>query len=166
MTVTQVVVQSLSRVWLLWPHGLRHARFPCPSLSSQVCSNSCPLSRWWYLTISSCVALFSLCPQSFPASRSFPISVLFASGDQSIGTSASASVLPMDIQGWFQGWLVWSLCCPRDSEESFSAPQFKSINSLALSLLYGPAFTSMHDYWKNRSFDYTALCPQSDVCAF
>ena len=81
-------------------HGLQHTRIPCPSLSSRVCSSSCPLSRWCYLTISSSVALFSLCFQSFPASGSFPMSWLFTSGSQSIGDAASASVLPMNIQGW------------------------------------------------------------------
>ena len=78
----------------LWPHGLQHARLPCPSLSPGVCSNSCPLSRWCHPTISSSIVPFSSCPQSFPASGSFPMSWLFASGSQSIG--ASASVLPMN----------------------------------------------------------------------
>ena len=88
-------------------HGLQHARLPCPSLSLGVGSDSCPLSRWCYLTISSSVALFS-CPQSFPASGSFPVSWLFASGGQIIGASASASVLPMNSQDWFPlGWTGW-----------------------------------------------------------
>ena len=94
------IVQSLSCVWL-WPHGLQHSRFPCFPLSSGVCSNSCPLSWWCYLTISSSVSPFSFCLQSFPASGSFPVSQLFASGGQSIGASASASVLSVNIQGWF-----------------------------------------------------------------
>ena len=85
----------------LWPHGLEHTRLPCPSLSPGVCSDSYPLSQWCYLTISSSVALFSFCLQSFPASGSFPMSRVFTSGGQSIGASASASVLPMNIQGWF-----------------------------------------------------------------
>ena len=85
----------------LWPHGLQHARFPCPSLSLVVCSDSCPLTWWCYLTVSFSVVPFSSCPQSFPASGSFPLSQLFASGGQSIGASASASVLPMNIQDWF-----------------------------------------------------------------
>ena len=85
----------------LQPHGLQHARFPCPSPSPAVCSDSHPLSRWCYLTISSSAALFSFCLQSFPASGSFPMSQLFASGSQRIGASASASVLHMNIQGWF-----------------------------------------------------------------
>ena len=80
---------------------LQHARLPCPPLSSGVCSDSCPLSWWCCPTISSSSALFSFCPQSFPASGSFPMSQFFASGGQSIGASASASVLPMNIRGRF-----------------------------------------------------------------
>ena len=98
----------------LWPHGLQHARLPCPSLSLRLCSNSCSLSHWCHTTISSSVTLFSSCPQSFPASGSFPMSSLFASGGQSIGASALASVLSMNIKGWFPlEWLVWSPCCLR-----------------------------------------------------
>ena len=85
----------------LWPHGLQHSRLPCPLLSPRVCSNSCPLSQWCHQTISSSLAPFSPCPQSFPASGSFPVSRLFASGGQSIGASASASILSVTIQGWF-----------------------------------------------------------------
>ena len=84
----------------LWLHGLQHARLPCPSLSPGVCSNSCPLSGWCHPTISSSVALFS-CLQSFPVSESFPMNQLFISGGQSIGASASASVLPVNIQDLF-----------------------------------------------------------------
>ena len=76
-------------------------RFPCPSPAPVVCSNLCPLSQWCYPTISSSVIPFSSCPQSFPALGSFPMSQFFASGGQSITVSASASVLPMNIQGWF-----------------------------------------------------------------
>ena len=91
----------------LQPHELQHARLPCPSLSPGICSNSHPLSRWCYPIISASVALFS-CPQSFPASRSFPMRWLFASGGQSIGTSASGSVLAINIQDWFPlGWTGW-----------------------------------------------------------
>ena len=85
----------------LWPHELQHARLPCLSLFPRVCSNSCPLSQRCHPTVSSSVTSFSSCPQSFPASGSFPMSWLFASGGQSIGASASASVLAMNIQGWF-----------------------------------------------------------------
>ena len=88
----------------LRPHGLQHTRLPCHSQSSRVCSNSCPLTQWCHPTISSSVTLFSSCPQSFPASGSFPMSQLFTSGDQNIG--ASASIFPMNIQGWFPLWLT------------------------------------------------------------
>jgi len=93
------VVQSLSVSDSLRPHGLQHTKLPCPSPPPRVCSNSCPLSQWCYLTISSSVTHFSFCLQSFPASEFFPMSQLFTSGGQSIG--ASASVLPVNIQGWF-----------------------------------------------------------------
>ena len=95
-----VVAQSLSHVDSLWPHGLQHARLPRPSLSPRVCSDSCPLSRWCRPTISSSVIPFSSCPQPFPASGSYPMSQLFTSGGQSIGASASTSVLPVTFQGW------------------------------------------------------------------
>ena len=85
----------------LGPHGLQHARLPCPSQSPGVCSNSCLLSQWCHPTISSSVVPFCSCIQSFPASGSFLMSQLFASGGRSIGVSASASVLPMNIQDWF-----------------------------------------------------------------
>ena len=136
----------------LWPHGLQHSRFPCLSPTPGAYSNSCPLSWWCHPTISSSVVPFSSCLQSFPASRSFLLSQFFASGDQSIGTSAS--VLPMNIQDWFLlGLMVGSPCSPRDSQESLPTLQFKSIDSLAFSFLYGPTLTSIHDYWKNHSFD-------------
>ena len=90
----------------LEPHEWQHTRLPCPSLPPGVCSNSFPLSWWCHSTISSSVSLFSSCPQSFPASESFTMSWLFASGGQSIGASTSASVLPMSIQGWLAlGWV-------------------------------------------------------------
>ena len=82
-------------------HGLQHTRLPCPSLSPRVCSDSCPSSWWCHPTISSSVTPFSSWLQSFPASGSFPMSRLFTSGGDSIGGSASASVLPVNIQGWF-----------------------------------------------------------------
>ena len=89
-------------------HGLQHARLPCPSPSPRTCSNSCPSSQWWHPTISSSVIPFSSDPQSFPASGSFQMSQLFASGGQSIRVSASTLVLPMNIQDWFPlGWTGW-----------------------------------------------------------
>ena len=86
--------------------GLQHARLHCPSLSPQVCSNSCPLSRWCHPTISASAIFFSSSPKSFPASESFPVSWLFALSGQSTGASASTSGLPIDIQGWFPSGLT------------------------------------------------------------
>jgi len=92
----------------LWPHGLQHPRPTCSSPTPGIYSNSCPLSRWCHPTISSSVIPFSSCLQSFPASGSFQMSQFFISGGQSIGVSASASVLPMNIQDWFLlGWTGW-----------------------------------------------------------
>ena len=92
----------------LQPHGLQHARLPCPSSTPGACSKSCPSSRWCHPTISSSVVPFSSCLQSFPASESFPVSQFFTSGGRSIRVSASASVLPVNIQDWFPlGWTGW-----------------------------------------------------------
>ena len=113
---------------------------PCPSPTPRVYSNSCPSGHWCHPTISSSVVPFSSCLQYFPASGSFPMSQFFASGGQSNGVSTSASVPPINIQDWFPlGWesIHWigSPCSPRDSQESSLTPQFKSINSSALSFL-------------------------------
>ena len=143
----------------LQPHELQHARPPCPSPTPGVHSNSSPLSWWCCATISSSVVLFSSCLQSFLASGSFPVNQFFTSGGQSIGVSASTSVLPMTIQDWFPlGWTGCILrdavpCSPRNSQESSPTPQFKSINSSALSFLYSPTLTSICDYCKNHSLD-------------
>ena len=92
----------------LWPHGLQHARPPCPSPTPGVYSNWCPLSQWCHPTISSSVVPFSSCPQSFPASGSFQMNHLFTSGGQIIGVSAWTSVLPMNTQDWSPlGWTGW-----------------------------------------------------------
>ena len=128
----------------LRPHGPQHTRPPCPSPTPRVYSNSCPLSQWCHPTMSSSVGPFSSRLQSFPATGSFQTSQFFTSGGQIIGVSASASIHPMNTQDW-------SPCCPRDSQESPPTPQFKSINSLALSFLYSPTPTSIQDYWKNHS---------------
>ena len=96
-----VVAQSLSHVQLFPTHGLQHTRLPCPSLLLRVSSNSCLMSWWCHPTISSSVTPFTSCSQSFPGSGSFPMSQPFASDSQSTGVSASASVLPMNIQDWF-----------------------------------------------------------------
>ena len=95
------------------------------------------------------------------------MSQLFISGGQSIGASASASVLPMNIQGWFPLGLTGLISLlSKDSPVSSSAPQCKSINSLALSLLCGPTLTSVHDYWKNHSYDYSDFCRWSARCIY
>ena len=142
----------------LWPHELQHDRLPCPLLSPGACLNSCPLSRGCHPTISSSVAPFSFCPQSFPAWGSFLTSQFFASGSQ--------SKLELQLQlfqwifrvGFLWDWLVWCPCSPRDSQESSLAPQFKSISSLVLSLLYSTP-TSIHDYWKNYNLTiWTFVC--------
>ena len=138
----------------LRPHGLQHARPPCPSPTAGVHSDSRPSSQWYHPAISSSVVPFSSCHQSFPESGSFQMSQLFTSGGQSIRVSASTSVLPMNIQGSFPlGLIGWISLQFKDSQESSPTPQFKSINSLALSFLYSPTLTSIHDYWKNHSLD-------------
>ena len=134
----------------LLPHELQHTRLSCSSPYSGVCSNTCPLSQWCHPTISSYPS-FSSCPQSLPASGSFPMSRLFTSGGQSIVVSALASVLPVNIQGWFSLGLtgLTSLL----SKGLSSLLQFESINSSVLSLPYRPALISIHDYWKNHNLD-------------
>ena len=149
----------------LWPHGLQNARLPCLSQTLRAYSNSCPLSWWCHPNISSSIVPFS-CPQSVPASGSFPMSQFFTSGGQSIGVSASASVLPMNIQDWFPLGLLGPPCCPRNSQESYPTPQFKNIKSSALSFPCNPTLTSIHGYRKNQSFDQADLCWQSNVLAF
>ena len=109
-------------------------------------SNSCPLSLWCHPTISSSVIPFSSDLQSFPSSGSFQMSQFFASGDQSIGVSASASVFPMNIQDWFP--LGWTDCISLLSK-GLSAPQFGSINSSVFNCLYGLTLTFRHKYCKS-----------------
>ena len=146
---------------VLWrPHGLQHARLPCPSLSPRVCSNLCPLSRCFYPTISSS-ASFSFCLESCPASgslqwidSSYQVAK-FWNLSFSISPSNENSGLISFRTDWFdllgfQGTLK-------------SSPV---LHLIALSLVYGPTFTSVHDYWKDLSFDYTDLCGQSDVFVF
>ena len=113
-----------------------------------------------------CLPLLLL-PSIFPSSGSFPMSWFFTSGGQIIGVSALASVLPMNIQDWFPlGLIGWISLQSKGLSRVSSIPQFKSINSSALSFLYSPALTSIHDHWKNHSFDETDLCWQSKVSAF
>ena len=149
ITFVVVVIQSVMSDSLRY-HGLQHTRLPCPSPSPRGCSKSCPSRRWCHPTILSSVIPFSFCLQYFPASGSFLMSRLFASGGQNIEASTSASVLPMNIQDWFPlgltGWISLQSKGGEDSQESSPTPQFESINSSALSFLYSPTLTSIHDY--------------------
>ena len=134
------------------PEGQQHTKLPCPPPTPRACSNSCPSSCWCHPIISSSAIPFCSCLQSLPAPGCFLMSQFFASGGQSIGTSASASVLPMNIQGWFpRGLTIWSFC-PRDSQESPPTTQFKSISFSVLSFVYGP--THIHTWLlESHSFD-------------
>ena len=120
----------------LRPHEPQHARPPCPSLTPGVHPNPCPMNQWCHPTISSSVFPFSSCPQSFPASGSFPMSQLFSSGGQSIGVSVSASVLPINTQDWSPlGWTGWISLQSKGFTRVFSNTTVQSINSLVLSFL-------------------------------
>ena len=147
-----VLVQSPSHVQLCGPVDCSMPGLPASPYCSKF-SQVDVLHRWCHPAVSSSVALFSFCPQSSRASGTFPVSQLLASGDQTTGASASASVLPTSIQGWFPLRLVWSPCCPRDFQESSPAPQFEGIKSLVFCLLYGPALTTVCDHWEDHSLD-------------
>ena len=138
----------------LQPHEFQYARLPCPSPTPRVYSNSYP-SRWWCdPTISSSVIPFSSHLQSFPASGSFPVSQLFASGGQSIRVSPSTSVLSMNTQDWSPlGWTGWISLQSKGLSRVFSNTTVQKHHSSAFSLLYCPTLTSIHDYWKNHSLD-------------
>ena len=132
-----------------------------------ICSNSYPLSRWCHPTISSSVIPFSSWPQSFLATGSFPMSQFFTSGSRSIGASASALVIPMNIWGWFPLGLTYFISLlSKGLSRVFSSTKFESITSLALNIFYDPTLTSIHIYWKSHSFGYMDLCQQSGVSAF
>jgi len=138
----------------LQPHGLQHARLPCPSPTPRAYSNSCSSSQWCHPTILSSVVSFSSCLQSFPASGSFPVSQFFTSGGQSIGVSASASVPPMNIQDWFP--LEWTGGISLQSKglsRVFSNTTVQKHPFFGAQLFFGPALTSIHDHWKNHSLD-------------
>ena len=138
----------------LGPHGLQHTRPPCASPTPGACLNSCPLSQWCHPTISSSVIPFSCCLQSFPASGSFPMSQFFVLGGQNIGVSASASVLPKNIQDWFPfRWTSWISLQSKGLSSLLQHHSSKASNALVLSFLYSPTLTSIYDYWKNQSFD-------------
>ena len=140
----------------LWPHGLQHARPHCPSPTPRVYSNSCPLSRWCHLTISFSVVPFSSHLQSFPASGFLSHESVLCirwpkhrSFSFSVSPSNEYSGLISFSIDWFDLFAVQETL----NLESSPTSQFKSINSSALSFLYGPILTSIHDYWKNHSFD-------------
>ena len=137
----------------LKPHGLQHARLPCPSPAPRAYSNSCPSSQWCHPTISSSVVPISSNLQSFPASGSFPVSQFFASGGQRIAVSASASVFPMNIQDWFPlGWTGWISLQSKGLSRVFSNTTVQKHQFFGAQV-YSPTFTSIYDYWKNHSFD-------------
>ena len=150
-----------------WPCGLKHKSLTCPSPSPRASSNTKQLSWWCHPTISSSVVPFSSRLQSFLASGSFLVSQFFTSCGWSIGASASASVLPMNIQNLFPLGLIGLISTlSQYFQESSPTSQFKRINSSAHNLLYSPTFTFINDYRKSQSFDYLPLRRQSDVSAF
>ena len=135
------------------PHGLQHARLPCPSLSLRVCADICPLSQWCHPSTSSSATPLSSCPQSFPASRSFPMSPFLASGGQRIGASASASILPMNIQDWFPlGWTGLISLQSKGLSRVFSNTSSKA-SILQHSAFLVVQFSHPHMIGKNHSFD-------------
>ena len=158
LNVSSVFISQFSSVTqscpTLRPHELQHTRPPCPSPTPGVHSDSRPSSQRCHPAISSSVVPFSSCPQSLPESESFPMSQLFTSGGQSIGVSASTSILPMNTQDWSPlGRTGWMSLQFKGLPRVLSSTQLEIINSSVLSLLYGPTLTSIHDYWKNQTFD-------------
>ena len=134
-------------------HGLQHTRLPCPSPTPRACSDSCPSSQWCHPTISSSVIPFS-CLQSCPASGSFPMSHFFISGGQSIGISASASVLPMNFQDWSPSeWTGWISLQSKGLSGVFSNTTVQRHQFFGAQLSYSPTLTSIHGHWKNHSVD-------------
>ena len=134
----------------LWTLGLQHARLPCPSPTPGACSNSCPSSWWCHPTISSSIVPFSSCLQSFWAPGSFPMSQFFTSGGQSIGVSAS--VLPMNIQGWFHlGWTGWNSLLSKGLSRVFSNIIVQKYQFFGTQLSLWS--TTIHDYRKNHTFE-------------
>ena len=139
----------------LRPHELQNARPPCPSPTPGVHPNPCPLIQWCHPAISSSVIPFSSCPQSFPASGSFPMSQLFAWGGQSIGVSGSSSVLPMNTQDWSPlGWTGWISLQSKGLSRVFSNTTVQKHQFYStLTFLYSLTLYSLHYHWKNHSLD-------------
>ena len=149
---------SVTQSWLnsLQTHRLQHTRPPCLSPSPTACLNSYSLSWWCYPTISYSVIPFS-CLQSFPTSGSFPVNQLFTSGGQSIGALASASVLPVNIQGWFSsGWTGFDLLAVQGTLKSLLQHQSSKASVLLCSAFFivQLSLTSIHDYWKNHRWTF------------
>ena len=151
----------------LWPLGLEHVRFPCLSPTPGACSNSCPSSRWCHPTISSSVIPFSSCLQSFPASGSFPMSQFFASGGQSIGASASASVLLVNIQDWVPlGLTGWISLQSKGLSRVFSNTMVQKHQFFGAQLS-SQSNSHIHTWLQEKhSFDKMDLCLQSNVSTF
>ena len=143
----------------LRPHGLQHTRPPCPSPTPRIYSGSCPLSWWCHPTFSSSVIPFSSCLQSFPASGSLQMSQFITSGGQSIGASASTSVLPMNTQDWSPlGWAGWISLKFKELSRVFSKLSRVFSNTTVQKHQFFdtqlfPTLTSTHDHWKNHSLD-------------
>ena len=136
----------------LGPYGMQRARFSCPLVCPRVYWNSCLFSWWCHPTSHPLFPLLLL--QSFPASGSFPMRQLFASGGLSIEAPTSTSILPKNIQGWFPLELTGLISLQSEElSRVFSNTTVQNINSSVLSFLHSPTLTSIHDYWKNHSFD-------------
>ena len=148
----------------LWPHGQKHTGPPCLSPSPEVCPRSCPLHC--HPAISSSDVLFSFCSQASPASRIFPMSWLFTSGDQNTGASASASVLPVSIQGWFPLKLTGLISfLSKGLPGIFSSTTVQRHQFFGILPSLSSALTTVRDHWEDDSLDYTDL-QQSNVSVF
>ena len=151
----------------LWPHELQHTRPPCPSPTPGVYENPYPSSRWCHTTISSSIVSFSYCPQSLPASGSFPMSQLFDSGGQNIGVSASASILPVNTQDWSpSGWTGWISLQSKELSKVFSNTTVQKHKFFSTPL--SSQFNSHIHTWplEKPCLDQMDLCWQSNVSAF
>ena len=165
MLVTKFQLCSVSGS--LRPHRLQHARLPYPSPTPGAGSNSCPSSWWYHANISSSLIPFSFYLQSCPVSGLFQ----WVSSSHQVAKVLKFQLQHQSFQWLFRtdfhwDWLVWSSCSPRASQEFSPTPQMKSINSSVLNFLYSPTLTSIHDYWKNHSFDKMDLGWQIKVSAF
>ena len=165
MTMSSIIQNVLEHPCCCWsvtkscltlgPHGLQHARLPCPSLSPRICLNSCPSSRWCHSTILSSVVPFSSCLQSFSASRSFLVSHFFTLGGQSTGVSLSLSISPSNEYSWLISFRIdwFDLSAVQGTLKSLLQHHSSKASILQCSPFFSPALTSIHGYWKNHSFD-------------